>query len=324
MNLNNYAIRGDSQHCVVVQLLGGLGNQLFQVAAGLEKCEESQVVQIDSRFGNPRVNYLGKPEVLSFDLPSIKELPPKKSTQFMLWIGNKVHGFAIRSIGRKRIIIRWLTQIACALMSYSWFGKYLPTFIPSDLGWDKRFEDFSKGYILGYCQSYRYSINAITRMKKLQLKNPSLNFLSLQDEMFKSSPLVIHVRRGDYKQEENFGVLSLDYYLEALTQYEKVYGRRPIWLFTDSVDEREIAEFIDCLGVEKILNSNSLSTSETFELMRNGKAFIVANSSFSWWSATLAYEHQAPVFAPSPWFKRGNSPEQLLPTRWHKVDSIFE
>ena len=38
----------------------------------------------------------------------------------------------------------------------------------------------------------------------------------------------------------------------------------------------------------------------------------------------LAYDLDAPVFAPSPWFKLGESPSQLLPPHWITVESSFE
>lgn len=309
---------------VLVQLMGGLGNQLFQVAAGIEKCNESGFVYLDSRFGNPRINALGKAEIFSFDIPLIKEAPTAELGPLNLWFGKKIHGLAIRSISSKQIFISNLTEKALTLINLRRFGKHLPTFVPSDLGWDERFDKFSKGYILGYCQSYRYSSNAIARVKKMKLKNPSSTFLALREEMIGINPIVMHVRRGDYRQEKNFGVLTIEYYVEAQRQYQSRYGRRPIWLFSDSAEGKEILEFYDALHVTKFLDSNSLSTPETFELMRHGKGFIIGNSSFSWWAAMLAYEPKTPVFAPNPWFKIGKSPEQLLPLQWHKVEASFE
>jgi hypothetical protein len=322
--LKRDSLESKGQDVVLVQLMGGLGNQLFQVAAGIEKCNKTEAVYLDSRFGNPRVNALGKPEIFSFDLPFAKEFPSSESSQFNLWIGKKCHGLAIRSIGGKGQLFRNFTQSALTVINFGRFGKYIPTFIPSDLGWDKRFENFSRGYIFGYCQSYRYSLNAIKRMEKIRLKNPSSLFLELREEIIRLNPIVIHLRRGDYRQEKNFGVLALDYYVEAKRQYESFYENRPIWLFTDSAEEKEISEFCETLRVSKFLGSNSISTPETFELMRHGQGFIIGNSSFSWWAAMLAYEPNAPVFAPNPWFKAGKSPEQILPLHWHKVESSFE
>jgi hypothetical protein len=47
--------------------MGGLGNQLFQLAAGLSYCDESTTL-VDN-LGNPRRSKLDQPEIASFTLP---------------------------------------------------------------------------------------------------------------------------------------------------------------------------------------------------------------------------------------------------------------
>jgi len=65
------------------------------------------------------------------------------------------------------------------------------------------------------------------------------------------------------------------------------------------------------------------SPTATLQAMRFGRGYIIANSTFSWWGAYLSMTENAPVYAPSPWFKGMRSPEDLLPPHWKIVDSNF-
>ena len=53
----------------VLVLTGGLGNQLFQLAAGLTTAASENLV-IDRNLGRPRLNRLGSPDLDSFLFPS--------------------------------------------------------------------------------------------------------------------------------------------------------------------------------------------------------------------------------------------------------------
>lgn len=318
---NNKAVRKNS---VIVHLMGGLGNQLFQIAAGLEKCDSCSKLLVDSTYGSPRLTEKGKPEILSFSLDGYKETKEVKRSKFSLLLGQKVHGLAIRAIKSRSRVERYLAQLIVSIFNYSRFGRLMPTFIPLDLGWDEKFKSFRKGYIVGYCQSYKYSSNSLSKLRKLKLENPSNIFQALHEEIILDSPLILHLRRGDYVNEDEFGLLDLNFYKRSYEKFFSEHAIRPCWLFSDSQDEFEIQYFKKELNISKFVDSNIIPTSEAFELMRHGSGYIIGNSSFSWWAAMLAHDLDAPVFAPCPWFKFGESPSQILPPHWITVESSFE
>ena len=65
------------------------------------------------------------------------------------------------------------------------------------------------------------------------------------------------------------------------------------------------------------------STAVTFEIMRLGFGYVIANSCFSWWSAFLRYDKNAKVIAPETWFKALESPKCLFPSDWSLTQSTW-
>jgi hypothetical protein len=68
-----------------------------------------------------------------------------------------------------------------------------------------------------------------------------------------------------------------------------------------------------------VVPDKDISPSETLELMRYGRAYVIANSSFSWWGAYLRMNHRASVYAPKKWFKGMEDPADLIPPDWRIV-----
>jgi hypothetical protein len=90
-----------------------------------------------------------------------------------------------------------------------------------------------------------------------------------------------------------------------------------IWVFTDSPNE--IQEYLPPDRSTKVfIVPGDLNTAETFELMRSAKAYIIANSTFSWWAAYLSYTKNPIIYAPDPWFKNIEDPASLIPSHWIK------
>ena len=53
--------------------------------------------------------------------------------------------------------------------------------------------------------------------------------------------------------------------------------------------------------------------------MRYGHGYIIANSSLSWWAASLSHAKNPLVVAPSPWFKQIGTPNKLIPDNWNTL-----
>ena len=138
------------------------------------------------------------------------------------------------------------------------------------------------------------------------------------------APTVVHVRLGDYKNEKAFGIPSIQYYLGGLEYFERVEPKGPIWLFSNEPKEAFMMMPDKYHHRIFVVPTDSLSSAETLELMRYGTAYIIGNSSFSWWGAALSFSEDAKVISPRPWFRGSDTPNQLIPENWLEFDAHYD
>lgn len=305
-----------------VFLTGGLGNQLFQVAAALELSKTGSVVLHDT-IGSPRVNELGLAEIESLQMPSrVKVARIKKSHNFI----SKVAGFNLRS-GFDPSFIELKLNPAVSLISSAVMTVFFKAVTcvkkSSSLGYDEKVGIAECDTLLiGYFQTYKYVEklgihNFLTFPGSMQPKVSEYLKLS-QDER----PLVVHVRLGDYAQEDEIGILNYSYYESALWEIwnEEKFGK--IWLFSDE-PEQGLNRIPSSLREKvRIIDSKGFSSAETLEVMSFGHGFIIANSSFGWWGATLRRRPEAIVCAPNPWFQKLEDPRDIVPPNWMRISGF--
>ena len=301
---------------VKVFLTGGLGNQLFQLAAALSMSEESSVMLYD-QIGRPRLNSNGRPELESLILPDRVHI--KTVNKFNPFI-SKVIGFNLRSgFNPRKIekIAKFALNAVTILIVSIYFRMFTRVLKSSSLGYDKSISRIEKNSLLiGYFQTYRYieKVGLKSFVKFPQSKNPKVfEYVNLSNI---EKPLVVHIRLGDYKSEPELGVLSENYYSLAINAIWDANKFKKIWLFSDEPG----------LAIEKIptqfksnvvvIDSEGMSTIETLEVMTHGSGFVIANSSFGWWGATLRKNQEAPVCAPDPWFRKLTEPLDIRPENW--------
>ena len=303
----------------IVSLTGGLGNQLFQLACGLNIAQE-EPLYLEWGLGKPRLAQGGKPELTSFLLPANVGLEPKRESR---WLASKAAGYMLRmGIYPKRyekLPGYFLgTRILAGVVTSIYFKRLCSIFPGRDVGYSHLSRHAQGNFIVGYFQSYKW----IQDQKVLQ-KLQSLRIPDENEEMadFKKlaeieRPLIVHIRLGDYKNEDAFGVPSASYYSHAIERMWKTGKFGKIWVFSDepslAVDLLPDPRKGDVRWIEEIQNS----ASKTLEVMRFGQGYVIANSTFSWWGAFLSYSQGARVIAPKPWFKGLPSPKDLIPPHW--------
>lgn len=109
---------------------------------------------------------------------------------------------------------------------------------------------------------------------------------------FDTKVISLHVRRGDYKTNENHPLQTMEYYTKALSFLEK---ELPVIVFTDDIE-----------WCHKTFSSDRFYVSESGDpitdlcTMTMCDYHIIANSSFSWWGSWLANSEK--TIAPRNWF----------------------
>jgi len=303
-----------------VSLTGGLGNQFFQLSAAID-VSSNCLVSVISSLGNPRINSANLAEIQSFDFDKkITFLNTYKFNRFM----SKVVGYRLRSgiwpkKMEKNYLWKKISEIASSILLSFYLRERITVVSATQVGFENIPINYRKKSILvGYFQSSYWALNARTSkvMKSMTFPNPGAELKELKRLALSEEPLIVHVRLADYRNEPTFGLLSKNYYAQAINAHVVDRPVTNLWVFSD-----EISEAKDLLPSEwhsrtRWIQEVDGSTASTFEAMRLGKGYIIANSTFSWWAATLSHTDNPMVIAPDPWFIGQAQPTGLIPPNW--------
>jgi hypothetical protein len=189
--------------------------------------------------------------------------------------------------------------------------------VSKDLGNDTNLQVGDQNEILiGYFQS-ELAAQEIKKIKKSLFEGVCeelyQKYLLLSQE---EQPILVHVRLSDYLAEDSFGIMSAEYYKESITNLWQSGRYKKIWLFSDQPNDAMARIPEELRDKTRLMDTESLESAEALRIMTVCKAFVIANSTFSWWGAYLRNEIEGPVFAPKPWFKGLPEPTNLIPSDW--------
>jgi hypothetical protein len=194
--------------------------------------------------------------------------------------------------------------------------------------------------IYGYFQSYKYfqeNYSIICRIIGIEnLKMKVLSKLNLfNSEYLNKDQLVynisLHFRLGDYKKLQDFHpVMTYEYYENSLSyiQTKNVDNTYRIIYFCEDADIDDVLITIDKLIIKFpdynfVRCDNSLQDWEQMIYMSCCHHNIIANSSFSWWAAYFNSRSDKIVCYPSVWFgpSANNNTKDLCPNEWVKIEA---
>lgn len=276
---------------VITKLYGGLGNQMFQYAAGLAVARRlAAPLFVDTTWFDPRRHPPEAPPLRVYELDAfgISETIPLRA--------------------RLRMNLRRPA-----------------VFAEAGFGYQPEIETLRGDVVLdGHWQSYRYFESVAGEVREaFRFPSPaSATGRRLLERIAGANTVAVHVRRGDYvanpKLARKFGVLSPVYYGEAAARIDHRAGDPEFLVFSDEIDwcRRNIA--LD--GGRTTFVEGTAGAHEDMLLMSRCRHHIVANSSFSWWGAWLGAEPDQVVVAPARWF---NDPpvdtSDLIPDGWLRI-----
>lgn len=314
-----------------VHITGGLGNQLFQLAAALHVARDGPVHLLTS-FGLGRTSEEGKLDVSSMTLPrSASTLSIQLDSLEHRVISRVLSGGLRDSTRRLPGTVRSLKNrqralaLKVGLRKSGFLGHQIH--IASNVGFDPKVMECPRNSLLvGYFQTWRYPTDpsVFQKLRMMVASSRSGKWLDhLQQRSGPESPVIVHVRLGDYKRIPDFGTVTREYLKRALQTLgrERELGR--IWLFSDEpVLATQMIENLEFTNSVRVVHppSTSVSSAQVLRAMTLGQAYVISNSTFGWWGAFLTDNQSAPVIAPQPWFVGQKPIRELIPGSWRSVD----
>lgn len=300
---------------IVVQLTGGLGNQLFQYAFARH------------------LALLNESELLLDTTQVTSRSDPAHRRKF------KLYHFAVEAPE-----VHWDSPFSISFRTPSarYSRRPVPV-LPRLLGKSRRLTDLSESYfhydptalasrgdfyVTSYWQSHYYFDDIASQIRSdLQLRDPLSHehmFIKNQIEADSGSVALI-VRRGDFANHPHHskfhGCCSHEYYHLALERIGSSVANPHLYVFSDDIPwVRENMQFnypvtfmdqpYDHLEYDYI----------DMHLISCCRHHIIANSTFGWWGAWLGSAHDSIVIAPKRWFLDASlNTADVVPSQWIRL-----
>jgi hypothetical protein len=303
---------------IITWLTGGLGNQMFQYAAGLALAEKRRtVLKLDAGWFREYAEYEAHNRYALSCFNITEQFATEEEVE-------RVRGADLTRIERVS------AGLARALHFYRHARRYgggghrheaerfgfYPGF----------FDQPDNTYLHGMWQSERFFAPAADLLRlHFSFRYPAASAVDeLSARIRNDGPSVaVHFRRGDYVRNPKFaseiGVLGADYYRRAVAAVRERAPGAKLYVFSDDIDavEREFKPEGACTFIRV---GPSVQSHEKIRLMSLCDHAIVSNSTFAWWGAWLNPKANKIVIAPDPWFV--GQPEKsadMTPSSWLRL-----
>jgi hypothetical protein len=271
-------------HVIVVRLMGGLGNQMFQYA-----CAKSLALRYKTDV-RVDLSYLLDEELRSQHTPREFELGCFVLSQ-RLATPSDLAFFNRGKRGFARLIQRLRPRVVLQERTL----RYDPDLLA---GAKKNTQ------LIGYWQSEAYfaSIRS-TLLSDFRLARPlSYRATEMAVNIRATIAVSLHVRRGDYatlpEVTSYHGICGQTYYRKAVQYMKSKVPDARFFVFSD--DPAWCRQSLEGSGAMTIVEPSD-SAAEDMYLMSLCRHHIVTNSSFSWWGAWLNLRSDKVVIAPKLW-----------------------
>lgn len=293
---------------IIVKLIGGLGNQMFQYAAGkslAEKHHTDLYLDISHLIKDTKGAYTKR----DLELDAF-------NTHYQIATSEQIEKFRITHQNK---YTRFLQRNYPFLFSNLYVAE-------SGNKFQSQFFKYGRNtYLDGFWQCEDY----FKVYRELILKNFSLKYPlhpdaeSIKHDIQNGISISLHVRRGDYisiPSNLNFhGVLSIEYYNKAIELIKQKTKIDKVFVFSDDIEwckqnftNHELFNFIDF--------KHKVPAYQELYLMSQCSHHIIANSSFSWWAAWLNNKADKIVVAPKVWFAdQSIDTSDIVPKKWIRI-----
>lgn len=251
---------------IVSRLTDGLGNQMFQYAAGRRLAHHhgtDLILDISWYANQPSVSTPRRYELAFFSIQATTVL----------------------DLGHT-----WRNLPFATLVEYELFQ---PEFLNAS----------DNTYLIGYWQCERYfeDIRALILAEFVPGQSPDEANIETGLEIARSMSVSLHVRRGDYVNNTFHSFIGVEYYRAAVAEITTKIERPHFFVFSDDLEW--CSQNLD-IGFSYTLVTHNAGPRAYWDiiLMSQCQHNIIANSSFSWWGAWLNRNPYKIVIAPKRWF----------------------
>ncbi len=283
---------------IIVQLKGGLGNQLFQYAAGRRL---SLTVGVPLKLD---ISFYKRHKQRTYELDQFCiEAGIATPWEVASWRGPRYLTQITRPLGLlPRLVMEKSFEVDPTILHLG-DGKYLD----------------------GYWQSYRYFADVAPQIRReLAVRiPPSDTDRVLLDRMARCDSVCLHVRRGDYASNpitrQYHGLCTPEYYRTAVEGLAAQLHAPELFVFSDDLPwVKQNLRFE--LSTTHVEHHGVDGAPLELRLMAGCRHFVIANSSLSWWAAWLASSEESSVYAPRHWFADPTiNTADLTPPAWHRI-----
>jgi len=271
---------------IIVELSGGLGNQLFQVSAADWLKELGYDVSLDpiqNEINGAREN-------------NVRELAVELGIHY---VGHSKFGL---SIARTPILRRIYSMHLKRMTTYELENFQTPSSVINE----------TTRRLSGYWQTS-------TTTNRIKFLLDSSVGASRMD-----NALAIHVRRGDYlhPQHSVHGALDGNYFLNAIASLEDQNPERQVVLFTDSPEILRTEKWVKEIPFKNIIIDPGQNPFATLLEMAKFNSIICSNSTYSWWAAHIGKNKE--IMFPDKWFRETPLPPNLLLDNAKVISAIFK
>jgi hypothetical protein len=288
---------------ILLNLSGGLGNQMFQFAFANYIAKK---YKLDVRFSTDLLSIHNGYELTRVFKLNLRIVNSREIKKLLGW---QAYGIVRKILSRS--FFSFLRKSNFVVEPNFHYWKSHSKFIHDN------------SYIHGYWQSYKYFYSRDEILSNFIFKEKtSRENLLLIDRINNSNSVSIHVRRGDYQNKNSIHSLcEKAYYDKAIDKILSLYPNAFFYIFSDDtawVDKN----FKTISDRKEVVTFNSgVKSFEDMRLMSLCKHNIISNSTFSWWAAYLNINPEKIVISPEKWFNRNcdHNIIDLVPDEWLKL-----
>lgn len=287
----------------IVNIIGGLGNQMFQYALflALKKHFPDELIKICTKGFN------GYAKHNAYELDRVFGIDEQLATTTdLLKVAYPFTGYRSWQIQNHLLPARRTMKRDIV------YGHFYEDVLTST---EYRFYD-------GYWHNERY-FNDIREeltkaFKPIHIDKKNEYFAN---EVSSINSVSIHVRRGDFLESAKYkGLADLTYYEKAIRHIQQSTHVDKFVIFSNDIQWTK-ENILSLLGDTPftIIDWNKGENSYLdMYLMSQCKNNIIANSTFSWWAAWLNTHEDSIITAPDKWVNMARN-EFTLPQRWIKI-----